>query len=635
MSKANPSTDVKSVWIALVVVGVFILFSNGLAKELHPVGCLPEDPSQRPWMHKSPVKAKPVKQLSVDLTPFMPPVGDQQYQGSCVAWAVGYYHKTFQEWYERRWDVDTTDHQFSPAFIYNQINGGVDDGAYFTDATKCLIDHGCANLVDSPYNDADSTSWPTEAAYSNAIPYRSDSAYFLWVGDSSGIEVLKALISDSNVVVLGIDVWSTNFDRIVNYDTMYCVADTGGGYIRGGHAVTIVGYNDTLVTHDGTGAFRLVNSWGTDWGHFGYFWMSYEAVQHPRLSHQWAYYTTDRIAYSPVVETRWKITHPTRQRVAIQMGIGDTLTPDWTKSFFDWYMPVQADYPFAGHNIVFDISDGESWFDPAGTNIFMQCEDTALDSDTGTVEHLYAHHFGWGASNSSTETPKNIPDGGPKIYVNLTISETDIPDIVVEPDTLELYCEAAMIDAATMWVKNVGNGALNVTNITKTQSWIISINPTSFVTTAGDSQSVVVKVMAAGLSDGTYYDSLQIASHDPDENLYFETVKFVVSLVNVEEEPYAKFIPKATSLLQNFPNPFHASTVIRYSLSEPSHAVLKIYDASGRLVRKLSITDNRSPITEVVWDGRDKFGKKVPSGIYFYRLQTEKANLTKKLILLK
>ncbi|NPA76918.1 MAG: peptidase C1, partial [Candidatus Diapherotrites archaeon] len=50
-------------------------------------------------------------------------------------------------------------------------------------------------------------------------------------------------------------------------------------YAPGGHAVTIIGYNDTMKTPDGKGALVMVNSWGTDWGYHGYWYFSYPAAR--------------------------------------------------------------------------------------------------------------------------------------------------------------------------------------------------------------------------------------------------------------------------------------------------------------------------------------------------------------------
>lgn len=48
---------------------------------------------------------------------------------------------------------------------------------------------------------------------------------------------------------------------------------------QGGHAVTMIGYDETMTTPDGNGAFVMVNSWGTDWGHDGYWYFSYPAIR--------------------------------------------------------------------------------------------------------------------------------------------------------------------------------------------------------------------------------------------------------------------------------------------------------------------------------------------------------------------
>ena len=77
-------------------------------------------------------------------TNWFPPIGNQGTQGSCATWACGYYTKTFQEAKEHNWDLSGCsweggyyghpsatyqDKIFSPAFIYNQQNNGVDNGS--------------------------------------------------------------------------------------------------------------------------------------------------------------------------------------------------------------------------------------------------------------------------------------------------------------------------------------------------------------------------------------------------------------------------------------------------------------------------------------------------------------------------
>ena len=109
--------------------------------------------------------------------PWFPPIGDQANEGSCVAWATGYYTKTFQEAREHGWDlsgatwtagaptVSYQDNIFSPEFIYHQGNGGTDDGMTYFDALHLLENIGCCTWVRMPYSDTDYTSWPDLPAW--------------------------------------------------------------------------------------------------------------------------------------------------------------------------------------------------------------------------------------------------------------------------------------------------------------------------------------------------------------------------------------------------------------------------------------------------------------------------------------
>jgi len=65
----------------------------------------------------------------------LPPIGDQGSQGSCTGWARAYYCLTHQVAAANGfWDTNIPSHQFSPAFVYNQINYGDDTGSFLQDA---------------------------------------------------------------------------------------------------------------------------------------------------------------------------------------------------------------------------------------------------------------------------------------------------------------------------------------------------------------------------------------------------------------------------------------------------------------------------------------------------------------------
>ncbi|MFZ5979702.1 MAG: T9SS type A sorting domain-containing protein [Candidatus Zixiibacteriota bacterium] len=94
-------------------------------------------------------------------------------------------------------------------------------------------------------------------------------------------------------------------------------------------------------------------------------------------------------------------------------------------------------------------------------------------------------------------------------------------------------------------------------------------------------------------------------------------------------------LPTAYSLAQNYPNPFNPETRIEFSIPNNSDIKLTIFNMLGQNVKVL-LEESRSAGTHTVsWDGTDQNGENVASGIYLYRLETEKFTTTKKMLLLR
>jgi flagellar hook assembly protein FlgD len=74
------------------------------------------------------------------------------------------------------------------------------------------------------------------------------------------------------------------------------------------------------------------------------------------------------------------------------------------------------------------------------------------------------------------------------------------------------------------------------------------------------------------------------------------------------------------TLQANEPNPFRSMTTIRFSLPSPSHVALAVFDPAGHRVRTLVGTERPAGLHSVIWDGTNAHGKRMPAGVYFYRL---------------
>ena len=95
-----------------------------------------------------------------------------------------------------------------------------------------------------------------------------------------------------------------------------------------------------------------------------------------------------------------------------------------------------------------------------------------------------------------------------------------------------------------------------------------------------------------------------------------------------------------TRLLQNYPDPFNPETWIPYELAKEANVSIEIYDSLGTSVRKFDLgLQERGSYVELskalYWDGTNKNGETLSSGVYFYTLRTDDFSETKRLLILK
>lgn len=203
----------------------------------------------------------------------MPPVKNQGNQGSCSAWAVSYYlmgylkHEAEQtSYYKKGGNIDNSV-LCSPAYTFNQVKeSDRDDDCSGSGAIQHLTklkSQGVCSLNEMPYIASDCSTLPTENQIALAAKNKI-SQYFKINRDN--IQLLKTVIALGKPLVFAI---SSNSElKKLKSPYIWTPGDTGSG-----HSVTMCGYSDSLEQ------FRIINSWGSNWGNNGFFDMTYNGFR--------------------------------------------------------------------------------------------------------------------------------------------------------------------------------------------------------------------------------------------------------------------------------------------------------------------------------------------------------------------
>ena len=97
----------------------------------------------------------------------------------------------------------------------------------------------------------------------------------------------------------------------------------------------------------------------------------------------------------------------------------------------------------------------------------------------------------------------------------------------------------------------------------------------------------------------------------------------------------AKITPEKFALHQSYPNPFNPETTISYDISNVGNVEIVVYNMMGREIKTL-VSGYHSPSTyQVIWNGTDNRGKIVPSGVYFYQMNSSEFSQVNKVMFLK
>ena len=117
-------------------------------------------------------------------------------------------------------------------------------------------------------------------------------------------------------------------------------------------------------------------------------------------------------------------------------------------------------------------------------------------------------------------------------------------------------------------------------------------------------------------------------------NYYAKTIRRS-DILDIDKTGESFTIPDVFQLESAYPNPFNGRIIFDYRVSEPGLIEFQIFDISGRLIKDDLILSSAPGKHKITWDGRDRFGQLVASGIYYYQFNLGANNKSGKITYLK
>lgn len=237
------------------------------------LGWIPDLPDIRDRAYAAPMGVLQALPPKVDLRPKCPPITNQGTLGSCTANAIGSAHFFNQI-------LQNSKKAFQPSrlFLYyneRRMEGNIecDSGAIIRDGFKSIAKEGVCPETLWEYHIPSFTTEPPSSAYQDALNHQV--LQYMRVQQSLG--QMKGCLADGYPFVFGFTVYeSFKTPEVAKTGIMHF--PTANDSMIGGHAIMAVGYDDEKQH------FIIQNSWGTEWGDKGFFYMPYSYATDSNLA---------------------------------------------------------------------------------------------------------------------------------------------------------------------------------------------------------------------------------------------------------------------------------------------------------------------------------------------------------------
>ncbi|MBN1199136.1 MAG: Omp28-related outer membrane protein [Bacteroidales bacterium] len=234
--------------------------------------------------------------------------------------------------------------------------------------------------------------------------------------------------------------------------------------------------------------------------------------------------------------------------------------------------------------------------------------------------------------NSSTEVITGIGcHAGDTTYIT--------PDVELSSDTLVYDNPQQCIDGQLVSIGNPTDASLDLIYVQEesltTSPFPWSVDPwpfTDFPYTLNPGESVDLNVVLPLPVEGEtvyLYDQLMIVSQVDTHYVVIAVNEGLYTEIG-EQKPADK-----STLSMNYPNPFSSTTRIDYLVTKPSTVLIEVFNFSGGKVKTLVNGVQVKGTHCVYWNGLNDGGVRMPDGVYFYRLVSPDATVTRRCVLLR
>lgn len=622
-----------------------------------------------------------------------------QFGNGCQVFSLAYlksyiWNKQFQR------NPALPENQFSGYSLWNQSINTFQHYAIAEGAFYMMINQG-AVTTDRFSMPSDVETLPSLEARESGLQYRSAKLTSIDVLNTAGgapvfLNQLKDSLNSGKCFILSFPIFNYINQLYNKTNAIYvCPEGISKDSILASHASVVVGYDDNILTANGRkGAFKLLNSWGPNFGDQGFFYLDYNWFVSASWWNYSCYFLEEDFGHKPELTLNIQVSNTVSgEDIDYRRAIFADTIYTVSGNRFDYNFNDYFYYPhllkikkvnnqtIASPSIILgniinktpDVVFLPSHNHDGNRQVLADLTDYIKASDFKSLElivndpisAIYIDGNGNTVYSYTREAKAQINEAYIKILSSnkcIVGRVTNLPDTTIV--SRDFYSEPARYHI-TPYVDRVFIS--KCTSILKRQLItfrIEDINSLPFFTSVppdtlratigktvafqfqaqdadGDQLNYSLATPASGASINSSTGLFQFQSAQPVKK-QFEVVVTdgkgnVVSRFNVEIDNAVGIednnnLPKEYKLVQNYPNPFNPSTVINFSLPKSGFVSLKVYNALGQEVATLVNGELGAGVHNTKFDAASL---NLASGIYIYRLQSRDFAQAKKMVLTK